>query len=388
VTKTVEPAEYQDAFGIGSPPDATKSKAALDAALDVRKFEIQLYWTRATYFWTFIAAALAGYGAIQALDNPQAKTDLSVLISCVGFVLSFCWYCANQGSKQWQENWENHVDLLEDEVTGPLYKTVLRRAPKSGRPERVKDFVTGPRPFSVSKINQVISLYFCGIWGMLLIYSLPRVSLDAPISLLYVGAIGLSAGTVIFVWYSARTHPGDHRLIANRRDALLLPQETGGDDSSYHSPVRRSSSAMAAKGARFVLRWVAAFLVLAGLIEGMELTNVVSEVSVRNFGRRVWIIAGIAALIFVFVRQQLEWKRRRDSALSGGDRKLLTDAAQSKFPSQFFAALGSQDLDKFCLKLVNLTSAGLIEITKGGSEIGLTEAGREVARYLQRQRST
>jgi lipopolysaccharide export LptBFGC system permease protein LptF len=42
----------------------TKSKKHIDAlnhALDIRKFEIELYWKRAAYFWTFIAAAFAGY---------------------------------------------------------------------------------------------------------------------------------------------------------------------------------------------------------------------------------------------------------------------------------------------------------------------------------------
>ena len=41
--------------------DETKKEKALDHALDIRKFEIELYWKRAAYFWTFIAATLAGY---------------------------------------------------------------------------------------------------------------------------------------------------------------------------------------------------------------------------------------------------------------------------------------------------------------------------------------
>ena len=41
-------------------------KPALDRqrryiALDIRKFEIDLYWKRAAYFWTFIAAAFGAY---------------------------------------------------------------------------------------------------------------------------------------------------------------------------------------------------------------------------------------------------------------------------------------------------------------------------------------
>ena len=30
-----------------------KAEKALDFALDIRKFEIELYWKRVTYFWAF-----------------------------------------------------------------------------------------------------------------------------------------------------------------------------------------------------------------------------------------------------------------------------------------------------------------------------------------------
>jgi hypothetical protein len=30
----------------------------------------------------------------------------------------------NKGNKQWWEDWETHVDLLEDEEIGPLYRNI------------------------------------------------------------------------------------------------------------------------------------------------------------------------------------------------------------------------------------------------------------------------
>jgi hypothetical protein len=60
---------------------------ALELALDIRKFEIDLYWKRATYFWAFITAAFAGYGLVQKLDEPE-KTFLSVVFACLGLVFS------------------------------------------------------------------------------------------------------------------------------------------------------------------------------------------------------------------------------------------------------------------------------------------------------------
>lgn len=130
--------------------DGARGKA-LGYALDIRKFEIELYWKRAGYFWTLIAASFAGFVALQTATKP--KPGLSFLISCIGLVLSFGWYLVNRGSKYWQENWERHVDMLETEVIGPFYKTTLSR----------QEFpwirFWGGYPYSVSNINQLISLF-------------------------------------------------------------------------------------------------------------------------------------------------------------------------------------------------------------------------------------
>jgi hypothetical protein len=39
----------------------TSYEKALDIALDTRKFEIDLYWKRANYFWLFVAAMFTAY---------------------------------------------------------------------------------------------------------------------------------------------------------------------------------------------------------------------------------------------------------------------------------------------------------------------------------------
>jgi len=166
-------------------------KRALDIALDIRKFEIDLYWKRATYFWTFIAASLAGFGAIQA-SSISNKIDLSIFLSCLGLVFSFGWLCVNRGSKYWQENWENHLDMLEDKDCGPIYKVVLSRHPPKGAKDRIEHILNGPSPISVSKVNQIISLYVCILWCMLIWYSLPNFSREAPVNGYYIFAITIT----------------------------------------------------------------------------------------------------------------------------------------------------------------------------------------------------
>ena len=104
----------------------------MKTALDIRKFEIELYWKRATYFWTFLTLILGAYFTVFLLKQDQPKPDLALdeprrdallMLSCLGFVFALCWYFVNRASKYWQENWEKHVDLLEDDCQGPLYKT-------------------------------------------------------------------------------------------------------------------------------------------------------------------------------------------------------------------------------------------------------------------------
>lgn len=41
---------------------------AFKLAVDTRKFEIELYWKRATYFCAFIAMTFAGYGLVYRLQ--------------------------------------------------------------------------------------------------------------------------------------------------------------------------------------------------------------------------------------------------------------------------------------------------------------------------------
>lgn len=151
-------ADYYKLFPLG-----TISEQALHHAHEIRKFEIELYWKRATYFWTLIAAAFVGYFTLSASSNANIDHSLSFVVACIGLVLSVGWFQVNRGSKYWQSNWERHVDCLEDGHTGPLYKTTISKkkfrwySPTSGF------------PVSVSKTNQVISLYISLVWVVLVI---------------------------------------------------------------------------------------------------------------------------------------------------------------------------------------------------------------------------
>ena len=142
--------EYRQALTV----DKDRAEAAYEKAWDARKFEIELYWKRAAYFWAFIATTFVGYFAL--VNSANYKSDDSFQhaevysVICIGFVLSCAFLFINRGSKAWQRHWEIHVDLLEDQFVGPLYKTV-----------------NASKTFSVSKINEIVSFMFVCVWVLL-----------------------------------------------------------------------------------------------------------------------------------------------------------------------------------------------------------------------------
>jgi len=189
-----------------------KQEEALKYAFDIRKFEIELYWKRASYFWTLIAATLIGYMSIvgkyinvEAVEKTKyAKTigPILVLLSCIGIVFSFGWFLVNRGSKFWQENWENHVDLLEDNVIGSLYKTMLFRpneTPKSK--DFIKAILTGPGAYSVSKINQLTSFYVFILWTALLIYAVFSLPSNLSNTLFYFKTVPIITLTFLVCYH-------------------------------------------------------------------------------------------------------------------------------------------------------------------------------------------
>lgn len=157
--------KYLDSFE-GSVQVNPKKQKALELALDIRKFEIELYWKRATYFWAFTAAALTAFITVTGVKEFENRSNILLLVVCLGLVFSVAWYFVNRASKFWQNNWEKHVDQLEDDVVGPLYKTVIQ--------ENAHLFwkIESEYPFSVSKINQLLSLFMVLIYVVLLVNTL------------------------------------------------------------------------------------------------------------------------------------------------------------------------------------------------------------------------
>jgi hypothetical protein len=128
---------YLDVTGL----QAKDLDAALRLAYDHRKFEIELYWRRATYFWAFQAVAFASVGLFLQDGALPSNSNIMFVPVLLGAITGAVGWLTSAGSKFWQENWESHVDLLENEMSARMTAAIL--------------FRDEPR-FSVSKLNQVL----------------------------------------------------------------------------------------------------------------------------------------------------------------------------------------------------------------------------------------
>ncbi len=153
--------EYIETMLDKSSADGKKDKAetlakALEYALEARKLEISLYWTKAKFFWLFIAALFVAYFMLQGMG-----VAFSFVITIGGYIFAFCWYLSGRDSIFWQKNWDMHIDFLEDNVIGSLYKTVEN-------PYRYKWYrLLDGYASSSSKINQLLSLIIVLVWAYL-----------------------------------------------------------------------------------------------------------------------------------------------------------------------------------------------------------------------------
>lgn len=138
-------------------------KEAMKIALDTRKFEIELYWKRTSYFVLFIGAVFIGYYTVHTSNLDKDSFFLKILLACLGFLLSWLWYASNRGSKFWQENWEEHISVLSQRKGYPVFDIIYKK-------EVGVININDSYPFSLSKINQMVSLIITFSWGLLLLF--------------------------------------------------------------------------------------------------------------------------------------------------------------------------------------------------------------------------
>jgi hypothetical protein len=143
--------EYSLKLGFDPRKDTIRASKLLDRAHEIRRFELDMYWRRAAYFWAFQAVSFGGVGLLIKDGAGPAHNFLFLALSIVGALTALVGYLTAIGSKFWQENWESHVDLLEEAVGERLTRIIITE---------------GGRRFSVSKANKNLMLLFTVGWSV------------------------------------------------------------------------------------------------------------------------------------------------------------------------------------------------------------------------------
>jgi len=178
------------------PDDSKQPEKRLEIAIDIRNFEIELFWKRSLFFWGFIGAAFVAFAALYNKGAPE----LSLLVACFGLVCSAAWTLVNRGSKYWYENWEQKVEREEVGILGEEF--FARKEPM----KKDAGWWLQGRRFSVTRLAIALSDFTVLIWFSLMIW----MSLRPPPPFNFcmkVVFIGLSLVFVIFMGIKGRSSP-------------------------------------------------------------------------------------------------------------------------------------------------------------------------------------
>jgi hypothetical protein len=115
-------------------------------------------------FWALEAAAFVAVAAFWRDKVTDARL-LGVAFAGIGLVTAFVGWLSARGSKFWQQNWEKHIDLLEDQFEAHLHKTIW--------------IGSGGVQFSVSRLNEKLNLIFFLFWMSLFVAIIAYVDLSA-----------------------------------------------------------------------------------------------------------------------------------------------------------------------------------------------------------------
>jgi hypothetical protein len=140
--------------------NAKELESALTHALALRNFEIELYFKRAAYFWTFVGAAFVAFFVSKTSESS------AFLISCLGSIFSFGWYWVNRGNSYWHVSWHIQVQELGRRLFGPLFDPHLKKC---------RLIETGPYRVSITGINELLSLYVFLVWVFLAVRSVSQI---------------------------------------------------------------------------------------------------------------------------------------------------------------------------------------------------------------------
>jgi hypothetical protein len=179
-------------------------KNAHKLAWKIRSFEIDKFWIRTAFFGGFTALIFNGYINILSSPHPILIKNFDVYLIFLGIIFSVAWLLSVWGSKHWQENWENHIDMLEDEITGPLHKIIYCKK--------------WYQCYSVSRINMFLVGVVILIWIMMLMLRITIAKSFKEIDCDIKTGIVLTAIAVVFMFIRCRSSGGKWKIKKSKKE--------------------------------------------------------------------------------------------------------------------------------------------------------------------------
>lgn len=99
-----------------------RKKEMYQVALENRKFELNICWTRFAFFTAIL------YMLFKAISNPCIEENERKILSYIGCIASVSFGLTCSALKFWSENWEKKVDLLEEDLSYYIDNDTLTKA--------------------------------------------------------------------------------------------------------------------------------------------------------------------------------------------------------------------------------------------------------------------
>lgn len=194
-------------------PRSDPVQLSLQYAAENRRAEISLLWTRAAYFWAFLAVAIASFGS--AIHT--SHRTLALLVACFATICSLCWTLANRAGKYWQEVWERKVEEIEQCA---LDRTLFSR---QSNPAIDESWFWGAKQYSPSRLASAVSDCSTALWAMLALV-LTFFDLNHPITIWRIAILLVTIlyTSAILVWCkSGSKRPTSLRQALNQLSTAL-----------------------------------------------------------------------------------------------------------------------------------------------------------------------
>jgi hypothetical protein len=145
-----------------------KEKLEFEKSLEIRQFEIDLFWKRAWFFGALLVALVTGFITLKNTNHPLLSISLVFII----FLVTLAQTLMNRGSKYWQERWEFKTKNRESRYGVDITKTQKypheRYYIDATIRAKGENFLTRGHRFSVSKLTfliwDIITIFFFSLW--------------------------------------------------------------------------------------------------------------------------------------------------------------------------------------------------------------------------------